>query len=126
MLSRRQLLELLPGGLVVEDWTVGDGELVVEARAGSCRHACPDCGKTATSVHSRHQRNLHDFPAHGRRVVIRVTVRRFRCLASGCPRRTFAEPLPGAVDARYARRTARTDGLVHQIALNRNWLRGRD
>jgi transposase len=66
---------------------------------------------------SRYRRTLRDLPAHGRRVLVRVSVRRFRCAEAECQRKTFAEPLADAVDGPYARRTARSDQLIHQIAL---------
>lgn len=117
MLSRRDLLELLPAGLVILDWAVAEDAVRVHARSATTSQACPECGTVSSSVHSRYGRKLHDFPSHGRRVIIEVIARRFRCLGAGCARRTFAERLTGAADDRYARRTARSEGLVHQIAL---------
>jgi transposase len=55
-------------------------------------------------VHSRYSRRLADAPVGGRRVMIRLTVRRFFCQAPGCKRRTFAEQVEG-LTTRYARRT---------------------
>jgi transposase len=117
MLSRRDLLELLPPGLVVLDWIVAEDAVHVHARSTTSRGDCPECGTSSSSLHSRYSRKLHDFPSHGRRVVIEVVVRRFRCLATGCLRRTFAERLTGAASDRYARRTARSESLLHQIAV---------
>jgi transposase len=109
--------EIIPAGLVLDGYEIRDAELVIQARSAACDDGCPDCGVVATSVHSRYLRTLHDLPAHGRRVIIQVTVRRFRCREAACARRTFAERLAGTVEAKYARRTKRTDLLVHQIAL---------
>jgi transposase len=117
MLKKPSLMELIPPGLMLERCEDRDGDLVVHARSASRDAACPDCGVVAMSVHGRYLRTLHDLPAHGRRVIIRVTVRRFRCRERACQRRTFAELLASAVDGRYARRTARTDQVVHQIAI---------
>jgi hypothetical protein len=56
-------------------------------------------------VHSRHARRLADAAIGGRRVVIRLTIRRFFCgCCAGCKRKTFAEQVPG-LTARYARKT---------------------
>jgi len=38
---------------------------------------------------------LADLPAHGRRVEMMVTARRFRCPHADCVRRIFAERLDG-------------------------------
>jgi transposase len=44
---------------------------------------CPECGTSSSSVHSRYVRTVADLPWQGRRVVFRVTVRRFRCRNGG-------------------------------------------
>ncbi len=54
-------------------------------------------------------------PSHGRTVQLQVTVRRFRCPNSGCPRRFFAEPL--RVAGRSARRTMRLEAIVHHLGV---------
>jgi transposase len=68
--------------------------------------ACPVCGSDARRVRSRYTRRLEDLPCLGRRVRLRVAVRRFVCPRSDCPRRIFAERLPGFAAAR-ARTTDR-------------------
>ena len=57
-------------------------------------------------VHSRYTRRLADLPCFGRAVRLQVTVRRFFCPQPECPRRIFAERLPGFAEP-YARTTDR-------------------
>jgi transposase len=57
--------------------------------------ACPVCGSSARRVRSRYTRRLDDLPCLGRRVRLQVVVRRFVCPRPDCPRRIFAERLPG-------------------------------
>ncbi|HEV2781525.1 MAG TPA: hypothetical protein VGX25_19250 [Actinophytocola sp.] len=57
----------------------------------------------SSRVHSRYQRWLADHAISGREVIIRLLVRRFRCLNAGCPRRIFAEQVDGLAQ-RYQRR----------------------
>lgn len=68
--------------------------------------SCPACGGESQRIHSRYTRHLADEPAFGRRVRLQMTVRRFLCPDSGCPRRIFVEPLDGFA-ARHARTTTR-------------------
>ncbi len=68
--------------------------------------SCPVCGHETWRVHSRYTRCLAEEPVFGRRVRLRMTVRRFLCPGSGCPRRIFVEPLNGFA-ARHARTTTR-------------------
>jgi transposase len=68
--------------------------------------ACPVCGSDARRIHSRYTRRLADLPCFGRAVRLHVTVRRFSCPHPDCPRRIFAERLPGFAEP-HARTTAR-------------------
>jgi transposase len=71
--------------------------------------ACPVCGSDARRVRSRYTRRLDDLPCLGRRVRLRVAIRRFVCPTSGCPRRIFAERLLG-----FAAPRARTTDRLRQ------------
>ena len=62
------------------------GLLLVLARAAG-EAACPACGAVSARVHSRYGRRLADAAIGGRRVVIRLTVRRFFCRCPGCEAR---------------------------------------
>jgi transposase len=97
---------LLPhlAGVIVEGVVVAAGLLCVWARSRAGEAACPKCGMTSGRVHSRCSRRLADAAVGGRRVMIRLTVRRFFCQAPGCKRTTFAEQVEG-LTTRYARRT---------------------
>ena len=68
--------------------------------------ACPLCGFDTRSVHSRYTRRLDDLPCLGRCVRLQLAARRFVCPQSDCPRRIFAERLPGFA-APWARTTDR-------------------
>ena len=67
---------------------------------------CPVCGSEARRIHSRYTRRLADLPCLGRAVRIQVAVRRFSCPQRDCPRRIFAERLPGFAEP-HARTTDR-------------------
>ncbi|MEM9813827.1 MAG: ISL3 family transposase [Pseudomonadota bacterium] len=108
---------LLPSGLVVDDVTVGPDEVVIEAHARGGSAKCPCCGRLSRRVHSRYKRCLSDVPAHGRRVLVRLSVRRFRCAHGGCPRKIFAERLEIGITRPYARRTTRLQQLVRCLGV---------
>jgi hypothetical protein len=67
-------------------------------------------------VHSHYQRRLADAAVAGRRVVLRLGVRRLFCEDPDCQARTFTEQLPG-LTTRYARRTPLLRALLEQVAL---------
>ena len=68
--------------------------------------SCPACGFETWRVHSRYTRSLAEESVFGRQVRLLMTVRRFFCSESQCPRRVFVEPLDGFA-ARHARTTDR-------------------
>lgn len=108
---------LVPRSLVVEHVEVSEGGLTITARPSAVSARCPSCGKSSARLHSRYTRRLSDLPAAGRRVVVRLTVRRFRCGEISCKTRIFAERLKDDVGAAYARRTARLECIVHHLGL---------
>lgn len=99
------LLPDLPG-FSIEHVTSVDGIIHVQAQSQTTRSFCPDCARLSLSIHSRYQRKLADVPWSGRIVRLVVQVCRFFCTYPGCPRKTFAEPIPDLAE-RYARRTTR-------------------
>ena len=102
-------------GVAVDEVLVESGRLCVWARARAGEAACPKCGAASARVHSRYSRRLSDLAAGGRRVVIRLTVRRFFCEAPGCGKRTFAEQVAG-LTSRYARRTPPLKAALGAVA----------
>jgi transposase len=67
-------------------------------------------------VHSRCQRRLVGVAIGGRKVVIRLAVRRFFCGAPGCLAATFAEQVEG-LTSRYARRTPLLAAMLAAVAV---------
>lgn len=105
-----------PDRLAVEcvSW---DGQVIrLAVRVTTSTACCPLCGQSATRVHSRYARTLGDLPWLGLPVRLRLTIRRFVCAAPACPRRIFAERVPG-VAAPYARRTRRLTQTLTLLAL---------
>ena len=89
--------------------------ICVRARTRDEAVACPACGTQTARVHQYQERTVTDVPAGGRRVVVKVRVRRMRCPVTGCPRQTFREQVPGVLD-RYQRRTTRLTAQVSAVA----------
>ena len=87
------------------------------ARAAASERGCPLCGRLSRRVHSRYVRTVSDLPFAGKRVDLRLIVRRFVCEASLCRRRIFAERFNADIVAAWSRRTARLDCIVHHLGL---------
>lgn len=112
------IARLLPGGSPLHLVTVEETAtaLIVTVTSTQPDACCPACGIASWRVHSRYARAVADLPWGGWPVRFRLQVRRFRCLVADCPRRIFAERLPGVV-ARYARRTTRLTALVRVLGV---------
>ncbi len=107
-----RLTQLFPHlvGLRLDDLTNDDRGIILTVHATRRTAACPVCGRRSARVHGRYWRNLADRPCAGRRVTLRLQVRRFICRTAACPRTIFAERFPTLAPVR-ARRThgQRTD-----------------
>jgi transposase len=82
----------------------------VDAQGTATGAVCSGCGSWSTRVHSSYLRFPADVPSAGRRV------RRFRCRNTKCPRRTFAEQIPG-LTRRYGQRTERLYSALAAVGL---------
>lgn len=117
MHGRFQRADLAPEGFaVVSVHTVGE-HLQILLRARCAMTFCPDCARPCRRVQSRYLRRPWDLPIGGRHVSLVIEARRFWCDSVVCSRRIFCEPFDRDVLARYARRTARLETIVHQLGL---------
>src|SRR5215472_677780 len=114
----RVLELLLPrlAGVVVGNAEVAGARRWIWAHTRADSAACPRCGRASARVHRRYQRRLADAAIGGRKVMIRLRVRRLFGGAPGCARATFAEQVPGLA-ARYARRTVLLAGMLGAVVV---------
>jgi transposase len=101
--------------LVIEDVEDAGEVIWVRARTRDGAVACPGCGTQTARVHGYHERTAADVPVDGRRVLVRVRVRRMRCPALDCKVQTFREQVPGVLD-RYQRRISLLTAQVSKVA----------
>lgn len=92
------------------------GGVHIWARAKVDAVRCPSCGAASRRVRSRYERGLADAAFAGRRVEIRLRVRRFFCYEIWCATRRFAEQVPG-LTSRYARRSPLLARMLEEIGL---------
>jgi hypothetical protein len=90
--------------------------VLIVARTLGSEAACRSCGVSATRIHSRYRRCLHDLSSDNRPVAIELEARRFFCGNPDCAAVTFAEQIPG-ITQWHAHRTPGLRGLLEAIAL---------
>jgi len=112
-----RLSNLIPPELVVENVWADDDAMIVNAGAITSSRPCPRCGTASSRVHSQYVRTALDLPCSGRKLLLRITTRRFVCTATYCRQKIFAERFGECVLPVRARRTARLECLVHHLGL---------
>jgi transposase len=118
VLSEVECLMMMFGvGRLVERAEINTDCVLLDVRATALSATCPCCGTSSRRTQSRYMRQGADLPIAGRRVVLRVTVRRFWCDAILCRRRIFAERFGDTVLAPLSRRTGRLETIVHHLGL---------
>jgi transposase IS204/IS1001/IS1096/IS1165 family protein len=100
--------------LSIEDVQDAGDVIMVRASTRSDEVACPACGTPTGRVHAFHERVPADVPVDGRRVLVRLRMRRMRCPVTECARQTFRKQVPGLVE-RYQRRTVRPGEQVRRV-----------
>ena len=101
--------------LVIEDVEDAGEVILVRARTRAGAVACPGCGTESSRVHGNHERTAADVPVDGRRVLVKVRVRRMRCPVLDCTVQTFREQISGLLE-RYQRRISRLTAQVSAVA----------
>jgi transposase len=104
------------GGLRVGQVEDTGDAVVIRACCRAAQARCPACGAMSSRVHAGYARVVADGAAGGRPVLIALSVRRFRCLESSCPKGTFAEQAEG-VTVRYRRRSVPLLGMLAGFGL---------
>ena len=118
MIDMTELVRIVFSGLsalVIEDVEDAGEVICVRARTRDGAVACPGCGAGTARVHEYRERTAADVPVDGRRVLVRVRVRRMRCPALDCKVQTFREQVPGVLE-RYQRRISRLTAQVSAVA----------
>ncbi|MFE4258110.1 transposase family protein [Streptomyces sp. NPDC056883] len=103
-------------GLAVDSVGVVGDVVWIGLHARQQTVTCPSCGVPASRVHSMYTRRLADRPLGGRRVLLRLRIRRFFCDNGLCSRPTVAEQV-NHLTAPYQRRTLAVARMVQAIGL---------
>ncbi|GHO82648.1 hypothetical protein KSZ_06540 [Dictyobacter formicarum] len=106
----------LPEELKVTEIAMIDEVFTITAHSTRSAPCCPLCGIPAQRFHSHYFRRITDLPSGGKRVCLRVLVRKCFCDVSTCARKIFAERLTPFV-APLARVTARLFQVVQALGL---------
>jgi hypothetical protein len=82
-------------GLRLEDLVLTPSLAVALLAPPAATADCPRCGTPSDRVHSRYRRPVADLPLPGRRLALRLAVRRFRGVRPDCPGTSSGSASPG-------------------------------
>ena len=116
MLPSDLLSQLIGAPLEPTDLVVTPDLIVVALTSRAGTAMCPVCGQLSDRGHSHYRRVLTDLPLTDRPLVLVLQLRKFFCLAAGCPRHIFCERVP-ALAAAHARSTTRLTRLQRTLGL---------
>ncbi|GAC1361097.1 MAG: ISL3 family transposase [Ktedonobacteraceae bacterium] len=104
----------LPDEMVIDSIQPTATSLVVNVSCWHLEAFCPLCSSPSERVHGHYTRTVADLPCGGRRVTFSLTVRKFVCSTTICPRKIFTERLPTLVQS-YARMTNRLISTLQEL-----------
>ncbi len=105
---------LLPDGMSIASTHTEKNCLVVDVACCLQQACCPLCQQPSERIHGGYVRTVADLPCGGQRILLKLSVRKFVCGFSGCPRKIFTERLDCLVQS-YARMTNRLSEALQSI-----------
>lgn len=115
----------LPEELEITMIEMIDEVLTATARCTQEHPCCPLCGTPAQRFHSHYLRRITDLPSGGKRVCLRVLVRKCFCDVRTCARKIFAERFTPFIEP-LARVTTRLFQIVQALGLATGGMLGAD
>jgi transposase len=114
-----ELCHLLVGTdqLIIKQILVESDKISLGVESTTNTAICPTCQIESGEIHSTYLRYPMDLAWSEREVIFSLKVKRFICRNKSCPKRTFAERVPGVV-VPYGRRTNRVTEKQQRICLN--------
>ena len=106
----------LPEELEITEIEIINDIFTISAHCTRKHPCCPLCGTPAERFHSSYTRQITDLPSGGKRLCLRVLVRKCFCDDSTCARKIFAERLTPFVKP-LARVTTRLFQVVQALGL---------
>ena len=108
----------LPKGLEITAISETAEEVSVRVTSQRATSTRPCCATPSAAIHSYYRRKPLDLPCVGRPIRLLLTVKKFFCRVSECPRKIFVERLPDLV-AVSSRLTLRLRSAVQEVSLAR-------
>jgi transposase len=101
---------------MIQDVRTEADTVLVDAVVATSMARCSGCGTSSVRVHSRYRRRLADAAVAGRKMVLRLIVRRFFCVNTDCRAKAFAEQVDG-LTVKRSRRTDQLNAMLTRIAV---------
>jgi transposase len=104
----------LPDGLEITSISEASQELQVRVTSNRMSSLCPLCSTPSFAIHSYYRRKPLELPSTGKPVRLLLSVKKFFCHVTSCPRKIFTERLPELLEP-SSRLTSRLRSIVQAI-----------
>jgi transposase len=104
----------LPEGMIVTSAKADVTNVVVHLATSLSSALCPACQQLSERKQGAYVRTIADLPCAGRRVILKLRVRKFVCATANCPQQIFTERLSAFVQS-YARMTNRLRMAIQEL-----------
>ncbi len=104
----------LPDGRVIVSIQEEDDLVLVHITCRKSSTCCPSCRSSSERVHGTYERTVADLPCAGRRVLLKLLIRKFVCGNPLCTYKIFTERLDSLVQS-YARMTNRLSETLQTL-----------
>lgn len=123
-LGGQAIAKLLGGKHVKYDvGLVRSGHVEIYGHSTDVHCRCPECHRESRSYHSSYIRTLRSLPLSGKPVIIRLSVRKYRCVNPSCPRRVFSGQVPELTEA-HSRRTVQAREFLERLLVEVSSVKG--
>lgn len=119
-ISVEELILSLDPQLYVENCEITDHRIIFNITSTSDHAYCPECRQPSSRVHDSYATDIQDLPIQGKTVYLHLMIRRFKCITSFCPKKTFSELFP--FKEPHAQKTTRLMHLIVRLAESRSAL----
>lgn len=108
---------LLPANFTLRYSAVYETSVSLGIMSSAAFGVCPQCMNPSSKVHSYYERKVRDLPISGKEVTLHLSVRKFFCQQTDCPKKIFAERFDTSLMP-YERRLERSNNLIREIGLS--------
>jgi len=114
----KEIIKMLDEKLRYINHEIEEKTIRVRVKSKRKKAECPYCGERSEKAHSKSTRKLQDLPIQGKKVIIEIERRKYKCKNPECGHKTYAETFE-FYEAK-SRKTKRLNEEIMRVALTQS------